>query len=520
LPVLSEVHGKLRNFEAVLKYDLMSLDLATESKDSVSLASLLNNIGFSYMQLGSYESAIENFELSIELSQSIRDTLNLLSAKENLNQAYAEQGLAEQSLAGNLETLEIHRKSGDQSAIAKTTYNVGLNYKEIGEVDSALLYLNEARTLYTDLGNLSGLSRSLIQLAEINLQLGNYDKALEQGKQAQAAATKSLDIELLSEATLDLYAIYNNIGDAQSALDMFTYYINLRDSVRDMEEAQKAIQLQYKYNYEKRALKDSLEFANQQAIMDYQLGQQQAELEKQRIGLFSAAGGLLLILALAFSIYRGKKRSDNLLLNILPAETAKELKKKGFAEARQYEEATVLFTDFKEFTEISEGLSPEQLVETIDECFKAFDEIVAKYNIEKIKTIGDSYMAAGGLPVPDSVKPKDVVKAALEMRDWMLKHKVEKGEKGFEMRVGIHTGPVVAGIVGVKKFLYDIWGDTVNTASRMESNGEVNKVNISQDTYDLIKNDPDFIFESRGKIEVKGKGEVEMYFVKMRELES
>ncbi len=206
-----------------------------------------------------------------------------------------------------------------------------------------------------------------------------------------------------------------------------------------------------------------------------------------------------------------KKRSDDLLLNILPEEVADELKEKGYAEAKQFENVTVLFTDFKGFTAISERLTPQELVKEIDECFRAFDAIIEKYGIEKIKTIGDAYMAAGGLPVPDNNNAVKVVRAALEIRDYMVLLKKEKGELGFEIRIGIHTGSVVAGIVGSKKFAYDIWGDTVNTASRMESSGEVGKVNISQSTYKLTKEF--FNFNSRGKISAKGKGEIEMYFV-------
>jgi len=208
------------------------------------------------------------------------------------------------------------------------------------------------------------------------------------------------------------------------------------------------------------------------------------------------------------------QRSEELLLNILPSEVAEELKAKGSAEAKTFDDVTVLFTDFKGFTNISERLTAKELVAEIDYCFKGFDAIIGKYNIEKIKTIGDSYMAAGGLPVKNKTHAADVVNAALEIRDFMDAHKQQRmaeGKEMFEIRIGIHTGPVVAGIVGVKKFAYDIWGDTVNTASRMESSGEAGKVNISATTYELVKDK--FTCSYRGKVEAKKKGMVDMYFV-------
>jgi class 3 adenylate cyclase len=213
-----------------------------------------------------------------------------------------------------------------------------------------------------------------------------------------------------------------------------------------------------------------------------------------------------------------RERSDELLLNILPEEVAEELKAKGSADAKQFDQVTVMFTDFKGFTQISEKLTPSELVAEIHTCFKAFDNIITKYNIEKIKTIGDAYMCAGGLPVTNTNHPVDVVHAALEIQQFMQAHlaqrKMEHKEL-FEMRIGIHTGPVVAGIVGVKKFAYDIWGDTVNTASRMESSGEAGKINISGSTYALVKDQFNCIH--RGKIQAKNMGEIDMYFVEGKE---
>jgi len=206
-----------------------------------------------------------------------------------------------------------------------------------------------------------------------------------------------------------------------------------------------------------------------------------------------------------------KKKSDTLLLNILPEEVAQELKENGNAVARQFDEVTVLFTDFVDFTKAGERMSPQQLVTELHNCFKAFDEIISKYNIEKIKTIGDAYLAVCGLPNADTRHADNIIKAAIEIRDFMAARRKQMAEKTFEIRMGIHTGPVVAGIVGVKKFAYDIWGDTVNTAARMEQSSEAGKINISEATYELVKDQLACTY--RGEIDAKNKGKMRMYFV-------
>ena len=234
---------------------------------------------------------------------------------------------------------------------------------------------------------------------------------------------------------------------------------------------------------------------------DFEVSQKQVEVdllnkekENQRIILISLVIIVVLgviILGTLFwyfkNIQKEKKRSETLLLNILPFETARELKLKGKVEAVKAEKVTVLFTDFVEFSSLAEKIEPEKLVESIDFYFKGFDEIISKYGLEKIKTIGDSYMCAGGIPTPIKNHAINMAKAAKEMIALVEREKKENdGLPHFEVRIGIHSGPVVAGIVGIKKWQYDIWGDTVNIASRMESASLPGRINLSETNYDLI----------------------------------
>ena len=241
--------------------------------------------------------------------------------------------------------------------------------------------------------------------------------------------------------------------------------------------------------------------------------------------LFIALALIILISIILYSRYRyefrtnkiiesEKKRSDELLLNILPFETMEELKKYGKTTARGYDEVSVMFADVKGFTTISEQMTAQDLVATLDMYFGAFDNITKEYGLEKIKTIGDAYLCAGGLPNPAKGTPVDVVKAAISMQQYVEKIKLEnlaQNKPFFEIRIGIHTGPIVAGVVGIKKFAYDIWGDTVNTAARIEENSETGKVNISAATYEYVKEYFDCTF--RGNIDAKNKGLIAMYFV-------
>ena len=205
-----------------------------------------------------------------------------------------------------------------------------------------------------------------------------------------------------------------------------------------------------------------------------------------------------------------KAKSESLLLNILPLPIAEELKQGKEQIASHFAAVTILFADIVGFTSLSQKVSPIQLVDILNEIFSCFDRLTERYSLEKIKTIGDSYMVAGGLPIPDSGAAAAIAEMALEMQAEIAKYNCMRSE-ALSLRIGINTGPVVAGVIGRKKFIYDLWGDAVNTASRMESHGIPGYIQVTEATYNCLR--VQYLFKKRGTIEVKGKGTMVTYFL-------
>jgi class 3 adenylate cyclase len=426
-------------------------------------------------------------------------------------------------------------KLNDKGAYGEEKLRAGLVFKGMRNYTKAIAFFNQAKNLGAESGNARLTQLATEQLSLVYRELGdNQRAAMYQELYAKLLKPAEKVTVLEKEATA-----LANLGDS----------LNLTRQELEMQRRKMEILEEEKRRRSKEIMElvsaneaktDSLIKANQ--ILE-------ATLEAQRIkdqrNLVALIAGIVFVVLVSISFvvvlkaYRAKnkanrilaqkneeieaqkaiieeekEKSEKLLLNILPKETAIELMEKGYATPRQYDMVTVLFTDFKGFTTIAEQLTPAEIIKDLDDCFFAFDEICEKYNLEKIKTIGDAYMCAAGLPVPNTTNPRDAVLAGLEMQAFMeqwKEKKIAQGKHYFELRLGIHTGSVVAGVVGKKKFAYDIWGDAVNTAARMESSGEVGRVNISGATYQYIKDD--FFCSYRGKVPAKNKGEVDMYFV-------
>ena len=510
-------------FVKALEYFQKSLKINEEIGNKKGIASFLNSIGIIYYTQSEYEKALKYYQKSLKIREEIGDQNDIAASFNNIGIIYRNQGEYVKALQYYQKSLKIKEEIGDKKGRATSLNNIGNIYRDQGKYQQALEYFQKSLKIKEEIGDKKGQAISLYNIGDVYQNQGNNLKAIANCKKGLEFAIEIGSIEWQNDLCYCLYNAHKAQGNGNKALEYHEQMTALADSLQTEETATKLQQIEFS----KQVLADSLLQVDKDRRVEMANLAEGRKKDKNRNIAIGAGIFFLFLSAGLFSrwnyvkkskaiIEKEKDRSDNLLLNILPAEIAEELKLKGSADARDFDLVSILFTDFESFTETSEKLTAKELIGEINHCFEAFDHICEKFGIEKIKTIGDSFMAAGGLPIPSEDSVKNTVLAALAMQSFISERILEKRAKNetpFEMRLGINTGPVVAGIVGVKKFQYDIWGDTVNTASRLESSGEIGKVNISQDTYEFIKDDPQFHFEARGKIEAKGKGEMAMYFV-------
>jgi adenylate cyclase len=508
-----------------LEYDFNSLKISEEIHDTLRMATMLNNIASVYQNKDNTQDKALEFYLRAEPLAEISGDNDLLgSTLVGIGEIYLKKDSSRikdnpKALDTAVFYFEKSLKVFNNTIHAPYTLNqLGRVYMTKKEFEKAIQYQMQALETSKKFESKNDITISLIGLAQTYQQKGDLKLALQTFKQAEETGSETEGAYRMKDIYEGQTEIYARLRDYSNAFKYQYLLIGVKDTIYNIEKDKKLQGTAFHFEIEKK--KDEINLLTKDAQI------QQQELHRQKMVRNSFIGGFAVVLLFAGiffnqrnKISKEKKRSDELLLNILPSETAEELKATGTAKAKSFDAVTVMFTDFKNFTQASEKLTPEELVKEINTCYSEFDKIITKYGIEKIKTIGDSYMCAGGLPATNSTHPVDVIKAGLEMQQFITRNKedrISKGQPFFDLRLGIHTGPVVAGIVGIKKFAYDIWGDTVNTASRMESSGEIGKVNISGTTYELIKDNPmaiGFKCIHRGKVEAKNKGQIDMYFV-------
>ncbi|MEZ5195702.1 MAG: adenylate/guanylate cyclase domain-containing protein [Bacteroidales bacterium] len=538
--------------EAVLNWE-KSLATFEEINDLKGQSNMLNNLGAVYFNQGDDAKALDYYLRSLRVAEAIKDSLRITTALVNIGAVYSgKESSHDLATKYYLRSIELSEILGNHDAIGASSVNlaeiflsdkndteallyfekalaaykqsttgnvpyalngIGKVYAQRNEYDTAINYFNQAYEIANSNNAEIETAQALIELGKIYNTTGKYALAIKNLRQADTIASRLDMLKELKDIYEALALVYSNINDFNNAFVYQELLTQIKDSIYNSEMDKKM---------QRQALMYDIEKQQGEMVLQESIIRQQKILRNA-----SAIVGILMILLAGglFNRYKyvrktkqiiehEKDRSDKLLLNILPEETAEELKEKGSATPKHYDMVSVLFTDFKGFTKIAEKLTPQELVAELNHCFLEFDFIIDKYNLEKIKTIGDAYMCAGGIPVANTSNPVDIVKAGLEIKEYMdhlKKVRESKGQDYWELRIGIHTGSVIAGVVGKNKFAYDIWGDAVNTASRMESSGIPGVVNISGATYELVKDH--FDCTHRGKIQAKNKGEIDMYIV-------
>ncbi len=553
---LVSVYYSLALYNKAMECIFTSLRLFEEQGDKSGVARDFKYIGDCYNLLGNGKKAMEWYFKSLKINEGLGDKNGIARNLEAIGMIYSASGDFAKALEYKFKALAIFQELGDRYLTTSYLGSIGRTYLEIaktlkqddkqleimsaeklGNIHKSLEYNFWALKTGREISANTFLAKSLGTIGEAYLEIAKSGcKKIPQDslipnnctanlKNAVSYLSQSVELSklikdhiILIEHSPSLGEALFRTGDFKKSYDMFQLFATVKDSVYSTQNKIKIANLETKRDLE---LKEKdIQIKNKQILIN------QLEVERKKNERIFYIIGIALLLVIIIFVLRSflqqkntnkliskeKQRSDDLLLNILPEEVAEELKNKGSADAKLFNDVTVIFTDFVGFTRVAEKMTPQQLVGELDACFKAFDEISAKYNIEKIKTIGDAYLAVSGLPMANEQHAQNAVAAALEMRNFMAARQKALGEMSFQIRLGVHSGSVVAGIVGVKKFAYDIWGDTVNTANLMEQNSNPSEINISGATYKIIKDK--YTCVPSGSIAAQNNTRIDMYFVK------
>jgi class 3 adenylate cyclase/Tfp pilus assembly protein PilF len=519
------VYYSLGLWDKATEQYLESLAIKERLNNPLSVGATLDNLGASYLRKANFKDAITALYKSLKIYEEAKDEQRTAITYQNIGFAHLNLGDRTYALQMYFKALDIKLKSDDYQSVIHLYNNIGIVYLDLKEYKEAEKYYQKCLDVSETHHYNNGISAACLNLALILKEENKLKESIEYFQ-------KSIAISKSSNNTIELIPALSNLGNTlkiigdtsesemvllealtlakefKSLNDQIEIYKFLAELYEQKQDLEKSLDCYRKYLEAKDEL---LNVENTKAINElktqYEVEKKEQETEIHRLKNIELKEALE-------NLTIEKNRSEQLLLNILPASIANELKQNGKVKARNYEQATVMFVDVKNFTKHSVLFTPEEVVTEIDNCFQIFDAVIDKYAIEKIKTIGDAYLCASGIPEKTENNATIIINAALDMVAALENHYKNNTGIHFDFRFGVHTGPLIAGVVGKRKFEYDIWGDTVNTAARMEQSGEIGKINISEETYQLIKSD--FVITERGEIEAKNKGLINMYFVEAR----
>ncbi len=481
---------------------MQAIRLFEAFSDARGVAQVQVNLGALNYHLSQLDEAIRYWRQSARYFEKNGPASRLGLVYSNIGSAFSEMDRLDSAEIYHRRALQIHEKNNDAKGMSSAWNNLGVTFEYQKRYDQALTCYRKARILCDSMHNVAGSIRAILNGATILENQGKLGEALSANREALARMPECHETALYRLVFINLAGVYSKMGRYKEAFESLGSYQNYKDSLVNEENTRYIQTLQTQYETEKKE--------REIALLNRESETQALYLQRQRLLLLGLAVIALLLGTLVRTVLRNQKSTDRLLHNILPVSVASELRRTGAVRPKRHEAVTVLFADLVGFTELGHALPPEALVSLIDRYYQAFDEIIGRYGIEKIKTIGDSYMCASGLPEPDPEHARNMYRAATDMLQWVRRSAGEAGAPHhLQVRIGIHSGPVVAGMVGKSKYAYDIWGDTVNTAARMEQFGMPGCINLSEATRQLLGNEANV--QPREPVEVKGIGWVRMY---------
>lgn len=489
--------------DKALDYYLKALKINEAMKNQEELITTYNNIGSVNGARRNFQAAYDHYNKALELAEKLGSEKGIADTLENLGRFFLDYQYPDNAIEFYKKGLDLAEKTHSSARIAKITADLARAWEVKGDNSQALQLYEKAAALGESIGDVEVEVSARNNIGTIENRNGNFEKALKYHTEAFAKAKAVGFTDGLRSTLKNIAADYQAVGNFQQANHYMILYNELQAALQEQEQSRNFANAQVLYETEKK---------------DQQIAEQNATLaaNRKRALIMMAVIGisalfLLVVSVLAMTISKEKKKSERLLLNILPDKVARELKTTGKTEPERFESVTVLFSDIVGFTEISSRLEPAYLIGELNDIFTLFDGIMTKNGCERIKTIGDAYFAVSGMPAADPDHARNIGMAALEMLR-ALEERNSTSKVCWQIRIGLHSGPVVGGVVGVRKYIYDVFGDTVNTASRMENNSLPMRINVSETAHELLRDS--FLFEEREPVPVKGKGLCTMYFLK------
>ena len=509
---VSETYTYLGNVYLNESKYFLSLNMYYESLKNAKLinneqleANSYVNIGIVYNLLFMFNDA-KDFNLrALAINKRYKDNENIANNLLNLAKIYRNQNKLDSSMTFLKESLVYAEQSHNLLLITNILSEKAYLHTTKSEIDEAIKLYKYSIKVNDSINNHLFSSYDKASLARLYLkQKINYEEILPLLNDAFQTTKTTNDIKLKELIYYGFAEYYEKKNDLTKALQYYKLYMSARDSIFSSDIKKEAGRLEGKYEME-------AELAKQQR-------NQEIKESKQNFIINSAILGLIALIVFLFFLWRERSKSEKLLLNILPKSIEKRLKRKIKYIADSYENVTVVFIDISNFTDMSKSEKPEYIVNMLNKIYTEFDKVADKYSLEKIKTIGDCYMAAAGIPDPNENHCIAAANFTLEVMKKMQGYKIFNG-KTLSFKVGIDCGPVVAGVIGEKKFIYDLWGDVVNTASRMEQYSDTGKIQVTERFVECLQkssnnfSNPNFNLILRGDVKIKGKGIMKTYWM-------